>query len=71
MRWTKEAREIERQGMLANKPWEHPKTKEGKRRSSQNAVKHGARSYQFRLLESQLVEFAKLQEEIKALISGL
>lgn len=45
--WTEERRQKARERILKNKPWEKstgPRTAEGKRKSSLNAVKHGGRS---------------------------
>lgn len=45
--WTEERRQKARERILKNKPWEKstgPRTKEGKRNSALNAVKHGERS---------------------------
>lgn len=45
--WTEERRQKARERILKNKPWEKstgPRTADGKRKSSLNAVKHGGRS---------------------------
>ena len=43
-RWTKEARQKQAETIRKTKPWEKatgPKTAAGKKRSAQNAIKHG------------------------------
>jgi len=46
-RWTEEARAKQRKVIMKSKPWKKatgPKTAEGKKISSQNALKHGGRT---------------------------
>ncbi len=66
--WTQERRKRQSQAIRRWKPWKKstgPKTKEGKDTSSQNALKHGLRSADFRLMESLVAVYGKFERSIR------
>jgi hypothetical protein len=65
--WTLERRAAQRARMKAQKPWlktTGPKTPEGKAAVSQNALKHGYRSAEFRALCAALSAQAKFVRDL-------
>ena len=71
-RWTAEARAAQSERIRRQRPWLHatgPKTPEGKRKVSRNALKHGARSAQmariFRYLKAQKHFMRRIQAETR------
>lgn len=65
--WSEERRRKQAERCRANRPWAHstgPKSAAGKEASSQNALKHGARSEAFKTLRKALKENQKILEII-------
>ena len=70
--WTPERRKKQSEMIQIWKPWEKssgPKTDEGKKKSSQNALKHGLRSAENREVEKLIAQYGRLEraqrQEIK------
>lgn len=69
--WTKEDRLKQAEVAKNHKIWKHstgPKTKHGKARSSQNALKHGFRSIQWRALKKVLKDHQRKLNKAVCLI---
>ncbi len=65
-KWTPQERQIQRELIKQWKPWEQStgaRTKEGKARSSQNALKHGFRSREQIELRKQVNELIRQYKE--------
>ena len=72
--WTEERKQKQREAIQRWKPWEKAtgaKTVEGKNRSKMNALKHGARSQQWRELNRLLRDQQEYVLQVNTEIEGL
>ena len=72
--WTPERRAAQRERILANRPWENstgPRTRQGKKRASQNSYKNGAYSREMKMIKKYLRDTSAFLQDINLIESLL